>query len=207
MRIQIPTAFEAVTVGQFVKWHGAKSDIERLMAATGLSRKIATGIRADTAQVIIDAFALVLEDESSRHDRTVKIDGVQYGFIPSLDNLTFGEHVDMSEVYNMIWGEKKDWTKLPLFLALLYRPVTESMNGKYRIEEYDGTKCQQRAHLFEQLSMELVAGALLFFSTISKEFQSDGRVSSKELMRMKTKTLEELKTHLQLIEDELLNNP
>jgi hypothetical protein len=207
MRIAIPTAYEAVTVGQYIKWQGAKDDTERLMAAAGVSRKQAEAIRADTAQVILDAFALVLEDESSRHDRTIKIGGVQYGFIPSLDHLTFGEHVDLSEVYGLIFGEKKQWNRLPLLLSILYRPVTESINGKYRIEPYDGEVCQSRAHIFEALSMEVVAGALLFFSIISKEFRDGGRASSQEQMRMKERTLTTLKQQLQLIEEELRSSP
>ena len=53
IQFTIPADFASITVAQYSAFHTARTDVERMMAATGLSRKLAGGIKADQAQVII----------------------------------------------------------------------------------------------------------------------------------------------------------
>lgn len=60
-----------------------------------------------------------------------KLGSTEFGFVPQLDDLTFGEFVD---VENNIG----DWETMHKAMAVLYRPVTERVGKKYAIEEYRG---------------------------------------------------------------------
>ena len=57
--------------------------------------------------------------------------GVEYGFIPKLDDMTFGEFVDL-DTYS------GDWQEMDKAMAVLFRPIKEKFRGRYLIKEYSG---------------------------------------------------------------------
>ena len=60
-----------------------------------------------------------------------KLGGTEFGFVPQLDELTFGEFVDIE-------NNIADWDNMHKAMAVLYRPITERVGKKYVIEEYRG---------------------------------------------------------------------
>ena len=60
-----------------------------------------------------------------------KLGSTEFGFVPQLDDLTFGEFVDIENNIG-------DWETMHKAMAVLYRPVTERVGKKYAIEEYRG---------------------------------------------------------------------
>ena len=54
---------------------------------------------------------------------------IDFGFIPDLENMTFGEYVDLDNFIT-------DWQSMHKAMAVLYRPITFEKNDKYLIEEY-----------------------------------------------------------------------
>lgn len=89
---------------------------------------------------------------------TFKHNGIDYGFEPSLEDMTFGQFVDIDAV--------KDYQKdLPKLLAILYRPITKRVANTYEIKPYTGN--EEFQHI-EQWPASIGAGALLFFWTIGK---------------------------------------
>ena len=60
-----------------------------------------------------------------------KIGKTEFGFCPSLDDLSFGEFVDIENTIS-------DWDTMHKAMAVLYRPITERIDSKYKIEKYRG---------------------------------------------------------------------
>ena len=58
-----------------------------------------------------------------------KLNKVNYGFHPQLDDLTLGEYIDLDTFIG-------DWENIEKAMAVLYRPIVNKLKDKYIIEEY-----------------------------------------------------------------------
>ena len=58
-----------------------------------------------------------------------KLEDEEFGFIPKLDEMTFGEYIDLDNYL-------ADWQQMDSAMAVLFRPVTYKRKGKYLIEDY-----------------------------------------------------------------------
>ena len=83
--------------------------------------------------------------------RQFELSGINYGFIPNMDDITFGEFVDLDK-YSSI----KDYHKL---MSILYRPITETYKDTYLIEKYKGSN-ERMADM--PLGVALSASAFFF---------------------------------------------
>ena len=95
--------------------------------------------------------------------RIIEIEGVEYGFHPSLDRITLGEFADLETFLKM--GIQKH---LPEVMAILYRPIVEKKNNIYTIEKYDGN-IEIRTEVIKRMKAEEVQAALVFFWSFVKE--------------------------------------
>ena len=86
------------------------------------------------------------------------MNGIQYGFIPKLDEMTFGEYVDIDTYLS-------DWQNMQYSMAVLYRPVEGSYKDMYNIRPY---KTNDEAKMLE-MPMDVVLGALLFFYRLGND--------------------------------------
>jgi len=98
----------------------------------------------------------------------VEIKGVTYGFHSNLDEMTLGEFVDLDEY------SKKGVDGIQYILSILYRPVTEVKGNKYNIESYK-EKHIDNARLFEELSIDLVNGVMVFFYHLGSELLTNSQ--------------------------------
>ncbi len=92
----------------------------------------------------------------------IEIKGVKYGFHPSLDEMSLGEFVDLEE------NTKDGIENLHNILAILYRPITEEKGAKYNIEPYN-EKHLENASLFQNISIDIVNGVMIFFYTLGSK--------------------------------------
>ena len=59
-----------------------------------------------------------------------RLDGVEYGFIPDLNELSFGEYIDLDTYLG-------DWENIHTAMNVLYRPINSKKGDRYTIQEYD----------------------------------------------------------------------
>ena len=78
----------------------------------------------------------------------------QMGFIPKLDEMTFGEYVDLDK-----WIS--DWQTMHKAMAVLYRPIRVKYKDKYKIDDYDGKDTYHEA--MKEMPVSYAIGAMLFF--------------------------------------------
>ena len=109
------------------------------------------------------------------------INGVEFGFIPNLEDITTGEYVDLS-THGM------DIETLHKVMAVLFRPVSgEDAFGNYKIETYQGTK--QYSEVMKYTPLNIVNGALVFFYNLSKELKNHIQKST-EAVQVKVNELQ-----------------
>lgn len=102
--------------------------------------------------------------------------GIEYGFIPNLEEITTGEYIDL-DTYQR---SKDTYHKM---LSILYRPITKSYGDLYQIEEYSGTKNE---NVMKGVSCEILLGSLEFFFLLLEIILEDSiTYSQKTLNQMK----------------------
>ena len=84
--------------------------------------------------------------------RTFFMDGVEYGFIPNLDDMSFGEYIDLDTYLG-------DWQNIHKAMAVLYRPIKSKYGERYNIVDYQIIDSE----MMRKMPMHAVLGAVLFF--------------------------------------------
>lgn len=95
-----------------------------------------------------------LFDKKHEFIPTFKMKGVLYGFIPKLDDITYGENKDVTSYIN-------DWGNMHKAMAVLFRPVKQKLNSKYLIEDYEGS--HKYSEMMKNMPLDVVLGAMVFF--------------------------------------------
>jgi hypothetical protein len=123
--------------------------------------------------------------------KSVTIDGVKYGFIPSLDDMAYGEYLDLVE-----YTKKNMWDKMPTIMAMMYRPVISESGSTYAIEKYNGTN-EDRVELFNlYLTMDCVFGAISFFLDLQRDLLIGTQIYLQEMLKKVGKKGSPLQTAL-----------
>jgi len=78
--------------------------------------------------------------------------GVEYGFVPDLDEITLGEYIDLDTYMG-------DWDNIHTAMNVLYRPIKQKLGDKYLIEDYN----VETKDLLLQMPMDAVFGSIIFF--------------------------------------------
>lgn len=105
-----------------------------------------------------------------------KLNGVKYGFHPSLEEMTYGEFVDLDS-----W--LTDTASLHQAMAVLYRPIIEEAGHRYKIQEYQASGDGEH---MKQMPMDVAMGALLFFWHLGSELLNAILTSSEVAEMMNT---------------------
>ena len=85
--------------------------------------------------------------------------GVEYGFIPNLDEISTAEFIDLDDYI-------KEGSQLNKIAAILYRPITSSNKMLYQIEKYEGTS--KYSEIMKGVNYKVAVGAVVFFCNLSK---------------------------------------
>jgi hypothetical protein len=95
--------------------------------------------------------------------QTFKIKDTEFGFIPNLEKMTFGEFVDLE---NYIY-KTEDYHKA---MAVLYRPIVKKSGNLYEVFEYRGT--EEFSDLMKYAPLDALLGALVFFCDLANELRN-----------------------------------
>tara|TARA_R110000803_G_scaffold45659_1_gene96131 strand:+ start:1573 stop:2235 length:663 start_codon:yes stop_codon:yes gene_type:complete len=97
-----------------------------------------------------------LFDKEHKFIPTFNLNNVLYGFIPNLDEITYGENKDITTYIN-----NKDWGNMHKAMAVLFRPIKQKHGSKYLIEEYEGS--HKYSETLKNMPLDVVLGAMVFF--------------------------------------------
>jgi len=101
-----------------------------------------------------------LFDQEHKYIPTFNLNGVAYGFIPNLDEITYGENKDVTSYIN-------EWGNMHKAMAVLFRPLKQKQGHKYLIEEYEGS--HKYSEVMKEMPLSVVLGAMVFFYNLTNE--------------------------------------
>ena len=157
--VLVPNSLKEVSLEQYQKFLKIQKDNEDETFLAIKMIEIFCGIRGDNIMKMkassIRKITGILADMFNEKPPLVKeftMKGVEYGFIPKLEDMSFGEYVDLDTYMG-------DIENLHKAMAVLYRPITIKQNDKYLIEEYEG----EDTEIMKDMPMDAVLGAIIFF--------------------------------------------
>jgi hypothetical protein len=164
MNVIVPNRLKELTLGQyqhFQKLEGDDDFLGRKMVEIFCNIKMEVIKQMKVASITkINETLLKAFSERPEFQMTFKMEGVEYGFIPNLDELTFGELHDIETTIG-------DWQKMNETMAVLYRPIIQKMGKRYRIKDYDADAL--RAELMRKMPLDIVMGSMVFFCDLGMD--------------------------------------
>jgi hypothetical protein len=106
---------------------------------------------------------------------TFKIKDVEFGFIPELEEISFGEYVDLD-------SHLQSWDNFHKAMAVLYRPIKTRKKDKYQIHDYDPNIGAQDLMKFAPLDV-CIAASLFFWTLESDLLQATLNYLEKEMKK------------------------
>lgn len=194
IELTVPTKLNEIPLMNYQKFYAsqqASNDDEFVMQKMvqcfcGIELKDVAKIRMSDVVDIVTNLTTILQ-EKPKFEPTFKIENVEFGFVPNLENLSFGEYVD-AEAY---WDNVEDWHK---GMAVLFRPITEKKGEKYEIFEYKGSS--EFSDAMRYAPMSVVISTRVFFWTLGIDLLSS--TLDYLVKQMETKELETLAKELNL---------
>jgi len=165
--IYVPSSISEIPLchyQEFLKLQATSNDQEFIAQKMveifcGLQLKDVVKLKVTSVNELIVHFTKIFK-EKPKFKPTFKIGDVEFGFIPNLENITFGEYVDL-ENYLSKW---EDFHKA---MAVMYRPITIRKEDKYEIMEYTGAAAFSEGMKFAP--MDVAISASVFFWTLGSE--------------------------------------
>ena len=90
----------------------------------------------------------------------------EMGFIPRLDEMTFGEYVDLDTYIG-------DWANMHKAMAILFRPKRIISKKRYKVAEYEGEETLNAyADAMKEMPVNIAIGAVVFFYRLGMKLAS-----------------------------------
>lgn len=128
----------------------------------GLSISEINKLSLDKFNSLVESVSLEINKESN-YTPTFILNGVEYGFIPNLNEISYGENKDLTSYVN-------DWSTMHKAMAVAYRPITYKKGDKYLIEKYEGTS--KTSDIMLDAPFHVVAGMIVFFWNLTSDLLS-----------------------------------
>ena len=182
IEINVPTSLNEITLGQYQKFlkvseenpEGSFLNAKMIEIFCGIPLSDSYKLKMSSVQAIVDILTEMLEETPAHIDKFT-LDGVVYGFVPDLDEMTLGEYVDID-------GNASDWQKMHTAMSVLYRPVITNKGGKYNIKEYTADNPDK----MKDMPLGAAIGSLFFFYNLGIELSKHTILSSSNQQEMET---------------------
>ena len=169
LEISIPTELNEIKLSQyqaFLKIAKDNDDAEFLnqkMVQTfcNIDLKDVAEIKYKDVLEITASIGRMFNVQSHKFINRFKLGGVEFGFIPDLDDMTFGEYTDLDSYIG-------DWDNMHKAMAVLYRPIKrKGLNNTYEIEKYNGSITY--SEVMKHAPLDAVFGANVFFYNLGND--------------------------------------
>ena len=169
LEISIPTELKEIKLSQYQAFLKIAKDnddnefMNQKMVQTfcGIDLKDVAEIRFKDVLEITASLGKMFNVSSHKHIRRFKLGGVEFGFIPELEDMSFGEYTDLDSYIG-------DWDNMHKAMAVLYRPITKKgINDTYEIEKYNGSITY--SDVMKHAPLDVVFGANVFFYNLGND--------------------------------------
>ena len=162
MKLLVPTSLKDISLVQYQTYlkelenNKDKSEdyfnIKRLQIFCNLSYSEVLNIDYVSIIEISNTITDVLNSQNEYVERFT-IDGITFGWIPNLDEMNYGEFLDLN-------NNISDWDNMHVAMGVLYRPIIKELKNKYAIAPYAGDKYHKQ---LKEIKLDAVVGAMVFF--------------------------------------------
>ena len=137
INIEIPTKLSDITLGQYKRFLNIQKQTEESHFLNAKAIEIFCDIELKNVMRLkmadfdkITSKINSLFEQKPKLVQRFKIDSVEYGFHPQLDELTLGEYIDVDTFI-------ADWENMEKAMNVLYRPIENKLKDRYSIKEYN----------------------------------------------------------------------
>jgi len=168
VNLKIPTTLNDVTLAQYQEFSKLESKLEdtndssiQLEIVKIFCNVSDDVVRRMKATDIAEICGIINSMFDSSNDQLLKrftLNGVEYGFIPELDDMSFGEYMDLDTFIG-------DNNNLHRALNVLFRPIEYKRGNRYNIKDYD----PDTSEIAKDFPLDVVLGAIVFFYNLGKD--------------------------------------
>lgn len=159
LEINVPDSLSEITLGQYQKfvklYSGEVTEeflaLKMLEIFCGVKLSEAYQMRFKDVDGVVELLTEILNDKPQLVQR-FKMKGVEYGFIPNLDDMSFGEYVDLDTYIG-------DWQNIHRAMAVLYRPIKDKHGERYNLVPYEVVD----AEMYKDMPLDAALSSVLFF--------------------------------------------
>jgi hypothetical protein len=170
LKLNIPANAKSVSLGKYIDYQNAVDKVEQVRVITGKSSESIRLLQAHVIDDIITRFEDAIKLGSNDFERKVRVNTTELGFIPNLQEMTFGEYIDLDSACTHLYknGNVNGESALKM-MCILYRPIKAKFGNYYDIEPYKTEAKRKYIDDVKELSLDHVLNVLLFFSTLEIE--------------------------------------
>ena len=174
MKITIPTELADITLEQYQKYLKLVEANDEIATQTHFFKAKIIEIFCNIPFIELHNMKVIDVDEivqtiynalekTPQLVNTFKMGDQEFGFIPKLDDMTFGEYVDLDTYIGK-------WDQMNVAMSVLYRPITAKKGHKYLIEDYRGDNYHD---IMKQMPLSAVFGSIVFFYHLGIDCSKD----------------------------------
>lgn len=164
LKINIPSKLSEITLEQYQKYLQLLEDNEDeavnsiffrmklLEIFCGIPYPEMHNIRVKDVEEIVQ---IIFDTLDNKPDLVLnfQMGDTEFGFVPNLEDMTFGEYIDLDNHIG-------DWKNIHKAMAVLYRPIEHKKGDKYTIQEYKGDNYHD---IMKYMPLDAVFGSIVFF--------------------------------------------
>ena len=166
VKLSIPNTLNEITLGQYQEF--SKLDLKKeaevqskmIEVFCKVPKEVVRSMKASDITEICTIINAMFDVEHILINR-FELNGVEYGFIPDLENISFGEYVDL----DTFMGEDDN---LHRAMNVLYRPIDLKQGQRYTLKEYDPDTNEQA----KDYPLNACFGAMVFFYNLGKDLST-----------------------------------
>ena len=159
LEINVPDSLSEITLGQYQKfvklYSGEVTEdflaLKMLEIFCGVKLSEAYQMRFKDVDGVVELLTEILNEKPQLVQR-FNMKGVEYGFIPNLDDMSFGEYVDLDTYIG-------DWQNIHRAMAVLYRPIKDKHGERYNLVPYEVVD----AEMYKDMPLDAAISSVLFF--------------------------------------------
>ena len=165
IEINVPTSLNEITLGQYQNYlkiadsnpEGNFLDAKMIEIFCGIPLSESYKLKMSSVTAILDILNELL-NQTPQHIEQFKMNGLPYGFVPDLDEMSLGEYIDLD-------NNASKWEQMHVAMNVLYRPIKTNKVGKYNIEDYDVSNPEA----MKDMPLGAAIGSLFFFYNLGIE--------------------------------------
>ena len=167
LELIVPTSLKDIPLKSyqtFVKMREASTDEDfvaqkMIEIFCGIELKDVVKMRLTDVNELLVSFNQIFNEKPKFQNR-FNLHGIEYGFIPKLEDLTLEEFTNLEQLM-------KSWDTFHMAMAVMYRPIKLEVKGTYEIHDYFYS--EDMGEIFKLCPLDIALSARVFFWNLASE--------------------------------------